>query len=557
MPTIAALIAHHRDEIVQSWTAEASRSASARGLHAPELLNIMPRYVDALGLADDPSDGGSERRRALIERHAAARLRQGFDVEEVLEELRVLGRTIELLWQRMRPEEQPSREEKAWLDAELQTRAAELLQLFRETVQQDAQVEKRYERQLRQIAADALRAGGSSLDEALSQMLELVREAMGAQSAALLLYEPATQRFVTHATAGDGREQMGDYVASTAAHSFAAKVAASDDEPTSILDVETTELEVSDALRHSGIHALLGVRLPPARELLGILYVGLSQRREFSPRERYLLELLGERLVLHLENARLFEAREAQLEQLRQEKILRERFVSVLAHDLRGPLSVAKLGTQTMIKNPAAATARVSASVLRNLERMERMISDLLDANRLRAGEQLPVSLEQVDVSAVARGVVDDLRELYGDRFVLQGRAFEQGYVDVDLLRRALWNLAVNAVKYGAAEAPIVIGVESDEARVRLTVHNEGNPISAADQRTLFQQYRRGSAVAASSQIGWGIGLSLVRGAATAHHGTVRFSSAPATGTTFTLELPRDGRSSLEQSTAARGHVVS
>src|SRR5687767_3858072 len=125
---------------------------------------------------------------------------------------------------------------------------------------------------------------------------------------------------------------------------------------------------------------------------MGVLCVGIREHRPFTPRERQRIELLSQRLVIHLDNARLFADRNAQLEELRRERDLRERFVSVLAHDLRGPLSVSKLGAQLLVKSENPSAAPVAAKILRSLERLERMVRDLLDANLLRAGQPLPLS---------------------------------------------------------------------------------------------------------------------------------------------------------------------
>src|SRR5439155_1229860 len=127
--------------------------------------------------------------------------------------------------------------------------------------------------------------------------------------------------------------------------------------------VATTELEVSDGLRRSGIHSLLGVRLAPGHRLVGVLYIGLSETRAFSPRQIRRLEALGERLTLHLDNAKLHAELLEKIEALGTERDLRERFVSVLAHDLRGPLSAAKMNAHLLIRHPEALDERRAIAI--------------------------------------------------------------------------------------------------------------------------------------------------------------------------------------------------
>jgi signal transduction histidine kinase len=99
-----------------------------------------------------------------------------------------------------------------------------------------------------------------------------------------------------------------------------------------------------------------------------------------------------------------------------------------------------------------------------------------------------------------------------------------------------------NAVKYGAPKRPIGIAFHYIGERVRVTVHNWGEPIAPEDQPLLFEPFARGRTAAHIDRSGWGLGLALVRGCAEAHGGTVSLESTPEAGTTFTLEIPLDAR---------------
>ena len=90
----------------------------------------------------------------------------------------------------------------------------------------------------------------------------------------------------------------------------------------------------------------------------------------------------------------------------------------------------------------------------------------------------------------------------------------------------------------------MTIGLIQTDGWVELGVHNEGNAINPEDQKTLFQLYRRPTSAVNGGQMGWGVGLSLVKGIIEAHGGTVRVESSEEKGTTFSLRLPRDSRPS-------------
>jgi signal transduction histidine kinase len=418
---------------------------------------------------------------------------------------------------------------------------ADVTQTFRRHMLEDAQTETRYLRLVQRIATESLQEPGPPLRERLREVVALVMEAMGAQCAALALYDVARAELVVEASAG--LTSIEPYAASLGSKSFVGEVAARA-EPTTVYDVTSTPLELPEELRSSGIHSLLGVRLPARSALRGVMFVGSSQPREFTLGELGRLESLGEQLVRHLENARLVAELHATIDQLRVEEALRERFVSVLAHDLRGPLSAAALSATLLADQPSLAAERpgLAIRIQHSIVRAERMIRDLLDANRIRAGQPLPLQLAECDLTAVVQRVVEEATALHGDHFVVDcAPDHVVGIWSEDELHRALWNLVTNAVKYGAADRPITIRVERGDGTARVSVHNEGTPIPRKDQATIFDAYMRTSTARSSGSPGWGLGLTLVRGTAEAHGGRVTLRS-DAAGTTFTVELPLDAR---------------
>ena len=278
--------------------------------------------------------------------------------------------------------------------------------------------------------------------------------------------------------------------------------------------------------------------------MVGVLYIGLSETRAFSPRQIRRLEALGERLTLHLDNAKLHAELLEKIEALGTERDLRERFVSVLAHDLRGPLSAAKMNAHLLIRHPEALDERraIAIKIERNINRTDRMIHDLLDANLIRAGKRLPLRLDQCDLGAVAREVMEELASIHGERFALRAADGIRGIWSAEELRRALWNLATNAIKYGAPDKPVTITVERTDGGVEASVHNHGSLLSREDRAQVFEPFARTRSAQTGSARGWGLGLTLVHACAEAHGGRVRVDSDAATGTTFTLELPLDAR---------------
>ncbi len=225
---------------------------------------------------------------------------------------------------------------------------------------------------------------------------------------------------------------------------------------------------------------------------------------------------------------------------LEEETMLRERFVAALSHDLRTPLTAAKLSSQLIVRKAHdGKIEELSKKVSNNLTRMEDMISDLLDAGRVRAGEPIPLNLDVCDLELVLGPVEASLKEIYGNRirFVPASEPVI-GCWDKRQIQRAVENLVNNAAKYGTPDSPIKISFSQTAAFAKICVHNRGAPIPEVEQKNLFDLYRRSESARQGGQKGWGIGLTLVAAIAKAHRGQVELVSTEAAGTTFCLKLP-------------------
>ena len=239
-----------------------------------------------------------------------------------------------------------------------------------------------------------------------------------------------------------------------------------------------------------------------------------------------------------------FEQSRAEIEKLNVERELRERFVSTLSHDLRNPLTAVKTSAQMIIRYPNQGEKHqvMGARIVKAIDRADKMIQNLLDANRIRAGERLPLDLEKCDLKQTAEEAVNDLAITYGPRFVVKSKTAIEGIWSGEQLRRVVENLALNAVKYGSDKEPIAIQLNKDHQYAYLSVHNFGNPIPMNEQQSLFNAYARSASAQKSGKMGWGLGLTLVRGVVEAHGGKISVESNPERGTTFTVVLPNDAR---------------
>ncbi|MES2526747.1 MAG: ATP-binding protein [Bdellovibrionota bacterium] len=228
---------------------------------------------------------------------------------------------------------------------------------------------------------------------------------------------------------------------------------------------------------------------------------------------------------------------------LKEERELRESFVSSLTHDLRTPLSVARMHAEMISRKVSDDQLLKCRKVIKHIDEVDRMIQDLLDANKLKAGETIPIHPCEICLNDVVQEAVTDFVDLHGDRFIVSAPDRICGIWCGKAMRRILDNLLGNAVKYGDS-GPIDIQLEQDEKCTRIKVHNSGAAIPFWEQARLFEPYKR-ARKADKKMTGWGIGLSLVKGLVEAHDGKASVDSHDETGTTFKLEFPNRVPSSL------------
>lgn len=237
------------------------------------------------------------------------------------------------------------------------------------------------------------------------------------------------------------------------------------------------------------------------------------------------------------------------IKELKSERDLREQFVSTISHDLRGPMSSSRLALQLLQSGSKdLANNKFILQAIRGIDRTNAMIENLLDVNRIRAGQKLTLELTTCDFVAVVRETLKDLEVVYDSRFVLEtSQEFINGYCSSDGLRRIIENLCSNAVKYGGVDSPITVRLEEKRERVEISVHNLGSYIAPEDQTRLFEIFERTTEAKMSGQRGWGIGLSIVKAIAEAQGGSISVESSLQNGTIFQVLIPRDARPFVNQ----------
>jgi signal transduction histidine kinase len=228
---------------------------------------------------------------------------------------------------------------------------------------------------------------------------------------------------------------------------------------------------------------------------------------------------------------------------LEAEKAKRERFIAMVAHDMRAPLGPIKFGAQIIARNQehGAAFASITQSIEEQVSRLDRLITDLLDMTRIDAG-QFSIAPVPCDLAALARKQVEHYRLAHPDRaFVLQAPESLTGAYDEGRLAQALNNLLENAVKFSYPDTSITVTLaRTSPAWVALSVADEGKGIPPDKIHEIFDPFKR--LANAEGITGFGLGLYISKGIAEAHGGSLTVASGTdrAHGAIFTLTLPAE-----------------
>ena len=286
-----------------------------------------------------------------------------------------------------------------------------------------------------------------------------------------------------------------------------------------------------------------GLELAPWRagELLARLErLGLARVAGYEAGEaRYVATSLGQRAATAIVTADP-ELRFG-LEELER---LRSDLVATVGHELRTPLTAIRTSAGLLLDpglEPSPSQRRqLLGTIGRSADRMQQLLTDLLDLARLRAGV-IEMADDRFDARELARDVAVAVEPMAAARHQL----VRVDLVDEPLvvigdrrrLEQALLNLVTNAQKFSPSGRDVTIAVDRAGDRVRWTITDEGPGIGPDEQARLFERFFVGASDRSRSE-GTGIGLPTALAIAQAHGGTIEVDSELGRGSSFRLVVP-------------------
>jgi signal transduction histidine kinase len=418
-------------------------------------------------------------------------------------------------------------------------------------------------------------AAMTDMQETYGRLTRRIAELIGAEKCVISLYEPATRELVGQAP---GYNVPDDLIRRFRYPVDALRTAFNFREGAIMVNRRPADFDLAQRaiLEPFGVYNLTEAPLMLEGRFIGKVSIG-NKPGGFSRTDVSLLAVFAAQAAIAVRNARVYtelqrlasgleakvRARTAELEatnreladshaRLRELDELKSDFLGNVSHELRTPLAAIKGFVDNLldgVKGPLPAPQRHYLVRMKdNVERLSRMVSDLLDLTRIEAG-RIELVRQALDPAAALTEATEGLRPLARARDVrlaLDVAPCPTLWADPDKIHQVLTNLLSNAVKFTPPGGEVTLLACPDPPNmVRLTVRDTGPGIPAAERERVFDKFYQVGRLDGDRPSGSGLGLTIARHLVELHGGRVWVEDGTAGGSTFVAVLPAAGEAGL------------
>jgi len=296
------------------------------------------------------------------------------------------------------------------------------------------------------------------------------------------------------------------------------------------------------------------IPLTTSRGEFGLVRITPRAGTSLGLAEVRLAEGFASQVALAVESAQLAEqTRHSQAEA--ETSRVRAALFSSVTHDLRTPLASIKASASSLLEEgvafDAAQRAELLSTIVEESDRLNRLIANLLDLSKLRAGvlvpEKKPVPIEDVIESVVGR-----LRKsIKGPSMHIEvAEPIPSVPMDIMQIDQMISNLLENAARHAPTQSKIIVKATRNDPWAEVDVIDHGPGIPVPDREKVFEEFwTRDTGAPQDGRQGAGLGLAIARAIAAAHSGSIWIEETPGGGTTIRFRLP------LEQQNKRRAAV--
>ncbi len=383
------------------------------------------------------------------------------------------------------------------------------------------------------------------LDEVLRLVMQKINESFEVEAGSLLLLDEEMNELVFKVTLEGGAEKLAGFRVKVG-QGIAGWVVQTG-KPALVLDPQRDPRwysEISEALNFP-TKSILCVPLTVKYKVIGAIELLNKLDGEFNEGDVERLSTMAASIAIGIENARLYEELQQANEGLKELNEAKSEFVSIVAHELRTPMTSIKGYTDILLSGTVGKLTNRQEQFLEivqvNANRLGKLVSDLLDISRIEAGkvklDMRPLRVEEIiaEVTSIMASQIETKglqleTKLAGELPLVQG--------DHDRILQVLTNLVGNAYNYTPSGGRITVFARLVDARLQISVADTGIGISSKDQERLFERFFRADHPVVREQAGTGLGLSIAKSIIELHGGGIWVESELDQGSTFTFTLP-------------------
>ncbi|MBN1221284.1 MAG: GAF domain-containing protein [Anaerolineae bacterium] len=309
---------------------------------------------------------------------------------------------------------------------------------------------------------------------------------------------------------------------------------------------DSTRLIVEEGMQSSLTCPLIANGIP-----VGFIFFSSIRPNTYAEMHVDIFKRIAGQLSVIVEKGRLVSelagqktAIEKQNQELQRLNEVKNAFLGMAAHDLRGPIGFIQMISQFLLEPSEEVSENELKDFLDDIYRqtnhMLTLIDDLLDVSQIEAGE-LNLNLVTVEIDKLVSEAVSRHAKMAapkGTQVLLETISRGSAMADPVRLRQVVDNLISNAVKYSPPGSRVTVGVERIDGDWRVNVKDEGPGLTDEDRRHLFQNFARLSARPTGGEKSVGLGLAITRRVVEAHGGTIGVDSEPGLGANFWFTIP-------------------
>lgn len=389
-----------------------------------------------------------------------------------------------------------------------------------------------------------LLVAADDFETVIGESLRIVSDMVSCEKMALLLYDDESDQLITH------RPVFG----MTDAEIDGLQVPLSEPSLGATVFRTNTPLMSNDAANDSWVSpvfrklldmdSVLVVPLSTGPRPIGILKAVNAKKGYFDQQDLRFTSILGTRVASVIEGSLARQRERDLMQQLREADRTKSDFVSMLAHELRGPMTTV-MGFGYTLRDQSEGLSEekkkeIIGIVVRETERLSRMVTDLLDVARMDSGT-LSYELDPMELDELIESLIEVHSSLRASHLVEID--IEDGLpkvlADRDRISQVLLNLMTNATRYSPDRTSIKVSARrfENESEVLVTVADEGIGIADKDKDRIFEKFSM------LPKPGWikkgtGLGLFITKGIVDAHGGRIWVDSTIGAGSRFNFTLP-------------------